>query len=798
MMMEKTYDESQSNFEALLTWYNEHPEKRNEDTTRFHLIDKILQDCLAWNPEDIKTEISYDGKYCDYLLNPLRNMMILEAKKEGEYFEFPVGYVAGIRNIQVLCKDNENLKNAILQVLNYCLNRGVPYAVISNGHQFVVFIASRNDGVPPLEGKAYVFPSLQYIQDNFLEFWNTISKYAVQENRISLLLVDSGLIEIPVKLSTKISDYPGIQIRNTYQADLQTLSELVLDDVVQLQEIEKQFLLKCYCKSGALSQYSLLSKEILSARYKYLFDGITQIPAVGKDGINIDVFAEGIAKRPILLIGDTGVGKTTFIKNLIKVEGEELFNEAITFYLNLGSEGITYNNLKDYIIFDMTKQLLDIYEIDIEADSFVRGIYHFDLQRFKKGIYGRIEQSNPQLYAEKELLFLGDKLNNKVEHLKQSLTHISKARKKQIIIFLDNTDQRSPEIQQEAFLISQEFSENWPLAVFLTLRPETFHKSSQTGVLTGYHPKAFTIAPPRIDFVLYKRLQFALEITRGEIPLSSFEERIILKLFKLSALIEVFLNSLRTNPDLLNLIDNVSYGNIRTAINIVKGFFGSGHVNTEKIVSLYENTGSYIIPIHEFLRAFIYGDNRYYNPDSSLIVNVLDVHSKDPREHFLMPYILGILNSTSKSNKDEGYVEVSAIYEHVQKQNFTPQQIDFALLKGISKKLIETSNRVKPLNSAELPKSIRITSFGVYHLLHLLNEFVYYDAIVVDTPIFEDSFREKISNVHEIKERLERSLIFLEYLDKFWDSSLSLDMFFDWKAYSIKAKENIDSIQKRV
>ena len=37
-----------------------------------------------------------------------------------------------------------------------------------------------------------------------------------------------------------------------------------------------------------------------------------------------------------------------------------------------------------------------------------------------------------------------------------------KGRKKQVVIFIDNTDQRSEQIQQEAFLISQEISENWP------------------------------------------------------------------------------------------------------------------------------------------------------------------------------------------------------------------------------------------------------------------------------------------------------------------------------------------------
>jgi GTPase SAR1 family protein len=796
--MVKTYEESLRAFEELFEKNLNYDEVRNEDTTRFHLIDTILIDCLAWDKSDIKTEVSYDGQYCDYIFNTVRNIMILEAKKEGDYFDLPVGYKAGIRSIKVLCKENANLKKAIEQVLDYSLKRGVPYSIVSNGHQFVAFIAARNDGVPPLDGKAIVFPSLEYIKDNFLEFWNSLSKYAVSENRISQILIDSGIINIPSKLATKISDYPGFQIRNVFQADIQTLSELVLDDVIKSQDIEKQFLIKCYCKSGALSQYSLLSKEILNARYKYLFEGFVQTPVVDRDGINLDIFAEGIAKRPILLIGDTGVGKTTFIKNLIKVEGEEIFKNAITLYLNLGTEGVIYDSLKNYIIVELTRQLIDIYDIDIEEDKFVRGIYHFELQKFKKGIYGKLEELKPDEFLYREIEFLEDKIKNKVEHLKHSLIHISNARRKQIVIFLDNTDQRSTEIQQEAFLISQEFSENWPVTIFLTLRPETFHLSLQTGVLTGYHPKAFTISPPRIDLVLEKRLKFALEITKGEIPISSFGERIGIKLFKLNALIEIFLYSLEKNQDLLRLIENVAYGNIRSAINIVKQFFGSGHINTEKIVTIYENSGSYIIPIHEFLRAYIYGDNKYFDPDSSEMVNVLDIHYNDPREHFVVPYLLGLLNTIMKRNKDEGYVEITTIYEHLQKQKYTPQQIDFALIKCLNKNLIETSDRVKPINSSELPKSVRIASFGSYHILELMNNFVYYDAIVIDTPIFEDSFREKILNVHDIQDRLKRCGFFIEYLDKFWDNTLASDSFFDWNICSQNVKEHMKQIENRI
>ena len=38
------------------------------------------------------------------------------------------------------------------QAAGYCQSRGVPYAAVSNGHQFVIFVATRSDGIPPFEG----------------------------------------------------------------------------------------------------------------------------------------------------------------------------------------------------------------------------------------------------------------------------------------------------------------------------------------------------------------------------------------------------------------------------------------------------------------------------------------------------------------------------------------------------------------------------------------------------------------------------------------------------------------------
>src|SRR5665648_1065909 len=179
-------------------------------------------------------------------------------------------------------------------------------------------------------------------------------------------------------------------------------------------------------------------------------------------------------------------------------------------------------------------------------------------------------------------------------------------------------------------LIAQEFSEHLPATVFVALRPETFQYSMSQGALSGYHPKAFTINPPRIDKVLEKRLSYALKITNGEIPINILQDGTKIQLTNLNDIIKVFMKSIEHSNELVEFIDNISSGNVRIALNIVKDFFGSGHVDTEKIIGIYNDTGDYLIQMHEFIRAVIYGDGEYYNSQThNNITNLFDVSSND-------------------------------------------------------------------------------------------------------------------------------------------------------------------------
>lgn len=804
--MAVSFEQGQKNLEALVDWYKStvSQQSRNEATTRLHLIDRLLFECLGWDREDCKAEERLGSQYTDYSFNCPERLLIVEAKREGIYFELPVGDSKLKHKIDFFLRNNENLASAIRQALGYCQDRGAPFGVVCNGHQVVAFIASRNDGVPPLEGKALVFDSLDTLLQNFLLAWQCLSKPGVKSRRLILELQDIALAPVPEKLSARITSYPGFKQRNPLQTDLQILADLFIEDIASLgtNGEEGEFLTECYCQSGALSQYATVSKEILRARYSALFqketEGPSISPATTKKGLNPEFLAQSLSRRPILLIGDRGVGKTMFTKHLYQVEAKEIFSDAIVIYVDFGSKPALIDEVRPFVANEMTRRLLETYGIDIDAENIVRGILHGELERFAKSIYARLRETDPKTFQEKEIAFIEEKLRDRDEYLRLCLNHLSRGRRKQVVIFLDNVDQRSDEFQEKVFLIGQSIAENWSVTVFISIRPDTFYRSKVSGTLSAYHPRAFTIAPPRLDEVVAKRLQYGIALLDRSGMEVGLGDHIRVKTGNLRDYLLVLLHSFTKSKLLIEFLDNMCGGNIRLALDFVRGFIGSGHVDTEKILKIYRETGSYTVPLHEFLRAVTFGDHEHYSPGASEILNLFDMSAPDGREHFLAPILLAQLGRWAQHSTTDGFVDTSAIYAYLQGLGFNPYQIDWALRRLLRQNLIELPTKLRESGEHRGVAYYRATSVGLYYVKRLVTKFAYLDAMIVDTPIVDPKVRVRIRDVNSLTDRLERARTFCSYLDDQWATVSQQELAFEWPAVRGALDKDVNYITGKI
>lgn len=807
----KTMHECEQSLIRLIEENSDIEKVRNEAQTRHHIINKIITDVFAWPDDQIEVEDYEQNTFTDYELGSPRQV-IIEAKREGRTFEIPAGLsTKNIIDLPSLLKPQGDLSNAIRQVQHYCASRGTPIAVATNGHQYISFIASNQNGCSPLDGKALVFDSLSNMLDNFTLAWNMLSYFGVKEHRLIKYLA-SDVKGIPNKLSSYLTMYPKVRYASEIQTSLRQISELIIQDALESTETEEIFYKKCYCESGALSKYALLSKEMIQARYAALFSDnetspkITSVkPDKKEHGLDPSIMAEALSKRPIVLIGDVGVGKTSFVKNLIYSSAFKEFNEAIYIYIDLGAKATLAKNLQQFILNEIEEQLLCKYDTDTSELKFVRGVYSRDIQRFASGIWGGLRETNREKYEEKQLEMLSEKIDNKDEHLKNSIAHLSKQSKKQVIICIDNADQRDFDTQQQAFVISQELAKEWCSLVFISVRPQTFFKSKSSGALTAYPHKVFTISPPRIDQVLDKRLQFALEMSEGKIPLEK-AEFVRINIDNLSIFIKVLLESLRRNKSLGEFIENITGGNVRQALTFITGFIGSPNVEAEKIIRTYEHKGRYIIPVHEFSKQALLGEFSHFDPNTSLAMNIFDISIADESEHFLVPFILAILSDKSELQDRDGFCNTREIITEMQATGYIPTQTEHALRRATNKKLIETSQRFTFDEDetgliGEMPAKFRITSTGQYHLKRWISDFAYLDAMLFDTPIFNPEIVNNMRAACEsfnIEERYNRTVAFREYLLSAWNRLVIKPSYFDLVEALKMGESSFDSVERVV
>lgn len=771
----------------------------NEATTRFRIIDQLLHRCLGWPTAEVNCERHHSNEYTDYELGARAIEAIVEAKKEGLYFRVPAG-VEGRRvvEIQTLLTD-KNTKQAIEQVAGYCQQRGVSLGIVSNGHQLIAFYASRQDGLPPLEGQALVYSSLQEMLEDFPSFWGHLSREGIAARSLQRVLLGMrGAHNPPSKLSDEIPNYPGFRVRSGLETDLKMLAGVFIQDLEDEESISKDFLRECYSSSGALSQYALVSREILATKYAAVDEsGVTTESVRGTRGLNPlvsqDLVASALSRRPIILLGDVGVGKSMFLKHLLTIEAADVLEAAQVFYVNFGSEPAIDTNLEEYVYRRIRTQLREKYGVDVSDAGLIRAVYNGEINRFKKSLAGEFRESDPERYQRAEFEMLSELASTSSAHLKRVFEHQRGTQQKKSIVVLDNVDQRPAEFQDRVFVIAQALANTWPATVFVALRPSTFYESRQKGALAAYQPRVFTVSPTRVDGVVRKRLDYAIRQVTVQRESGSFPEHMSLSSDDLLTYLEVVVSAFEENRDLNLLLDNISGGNLRVALTYLSNFIGSGYVSTERVLDAASRGSRYQVPLHEFLRSIIFGEYEYFTPQLSDICNIFDITSDDPREHFLLPILLAHIQHVGESARSDSFVDASEIFQLAQTLGFQAEQTAAQLERGVAKKLIE------PRYGHGLDGPFRITSVGAYMYRNMPRHFVYLDGMVVDTPITDVHVQRRLKQASSISDRLDRSESFLDYLDNIWNTwGVAGTIRFNWNDLSDACRADVTSAREKV
>ncbi len=101
-------------------------------------------------------------------------------------------------------------------------------------------------------------------------------------------------------------------------------------------------------------------------------------PAATKSGFSANFVNYGLAaslkRRAIVLLGDVGVGKCIFIRHLINVSANELFDHALSFYVDFGKEPALAENLECFVLESCAAQLRNHHGLGIEENGLSAGL----------------------------------------------------------------------------------------------------------------------------------------------------------------------------------------------------------------------------------------------------------------------------------------------------------------------------------------------------------------------------------------------------------------------------------------
>jgi hypothetical protein len=747
----------------------------NEATTRLRIIDHMLFEVLRWDRNDVVAEgyVKNVG-FLDYqFVTPPSCSLILEAKREEKTFVLPgKEYPNEPVPFSLIAAECKETALALTQCQNYANQRGARYSAISNGHQWLLaltFVANQ----PVDDRLVYVFESLDAIKTRkFREFFECFSPLAIRLNLPSQRLLDARRAPAPAKLSTTIPGYPRTADRNTLSHAVGRILKVMWDEIDGDQDNEF-FLRNCYISSepsedmlrtahSLLRQRASTDERLATAEAK---------PATRKSVLEHQQRSD--REHPVVILGRIGHGKSTFLKYLRNIEAKDILStKYIQIDLNFLHSPSTAADVPQFVMRQVQEQLKG-YNIAFADDPFVRRVLKQELEDFRKSSRGVLLKDKPEEFLYAEVAFIEEFTKDAERYMAKVMKFIRRSHNKSIAVFFDNLDRRGDDIQEQAFLRAAAISNNWGVLVFVCLRPGSVQRSSAAGVLDTIAPRMLVIPQPNIAIVLRKRFQYASRYASRDLPLGAYlheqiDEGTEKKLPEASRFFSMCDQSIHRNPALAEQYEAVSNGNIRKVMEYVKMVITSQHLNTHKIISILNNTGDYLLPEHETLRAMIFGPFIHFDSKASPFTNLFDIIHADPTEHFTRIFLLDYCHRRANSVSTHGFIPVTAVQAYMASLGYSANHVTESLSLLVERKCLEGQDEYQDLEmeTPVLGTEVRITSLGSFHITTLVRTEVYIDAITVDTPILDDVVRASIKDVDDIRSRLRRARVFVLYLEQ--------------------------------
>jgi|SRR5579859_1296569 len=753
----------------------------SESDTRSKLIDPLFKEVLGWNETEIRRERPVAQGYVDYVLGSDYSHLLIEAKRSKPRFQFsapnkPRRLKLGGPHLLEIRK----IKGPIEQAQGYASDVGVQFCLVTNGTQLIVF-RPYVPGRPWRLGSAIVFHDHRDIEQNFAEFHALLAR----DNVVAGSLVEAfeHLERTTTQLYTVLDHVPDPDrelVRNrVWRQIARTMTPLLTDQlenpVAQLEVINHCYVTTPLGDETDKSLNSLLrdvpTTHLASARFIDLKTG-----ARGKTAFSHHLQSDihkGVAGAAYILTGGVGSGKTTFLRRFAQIVDRE-FVDLYTAWLHIDFLPIgdvdpaqIDEELRKFVYGRIRTQLEEQFRAQLSASGEqLRTLFGEEINQARlTRLFGLDEQSSE--YRDAVNRIVEEYFTNDERFVFAALRSLRKNGRR-IAVILDNTDQLGETFQEKVFLLSQKLSSDYNALCVVTLREEKFFAAYRRGIFDAFGDRRFHIGSPDLRHVLRKRLEYGREKLAASDDKSSGLSGDDIR--QVDGLLKSLISSTTLrNANIVRMLASVSNGDMRHALDMFRDFLSSGNTNVEKIMSIVENSGSYIVPFHEFAKSAILGSRKYYRASVSHIVNLFKQSDALGASHLTACRILARLSAAegSASAHGEGFVGMPTLLrEYRGSFGFAD---DFVQWSGelLRRNLIESEPpRASDVNQAD---ALRITASGAYYWKYLIRSFGYLDLVFVDTPLADRALVRRLADSADSTDlvvRFDRVRTFLGYLQR--------------------------------
>jgi hypothetical protein len=624
----------------------------NEATVRLCMIDEVLS-LVGWQKHDYKPErITSTGRYTDYRLS-IENQprLIVEAKRIGAIEPFPKSIrLPQYTNSFLYYRCGSDMKALFDQCLAYCAQCGVPYAIATTGELWIVLLGFKY-GTEWGKLRAFVFHSLEDIAERFHDFYGLISREAVRNNSLEEKFANMVLIK------PNIAVYPREELgqestvgQAPHRQVIRAFFDQFMGDITR--PGQEKMLEQCYVENYELNEFSRELQQIL--HYDATFDKLEDpVDEADKTILEKELEYQSHSRSPktILLVGNVGAGKSTFIHRFSKYEARLERNvctiiDLINHVTKVEPDRAEGQLLAEFVIERLASEFRE--KTSPYSPAILRGCFEVECNRFKTQRQVLFRQ-DPESYALKEEEYLLSLYQNHYKHLTGYLKYIRKKRYRVWLAF-DNVDRGSESYQAFIYAFAHQLSADTGCVTLITLRQDTFLEAQEAGFLDVRSSDViFQLRAPEFRQVVSKRRKFIERmIERNEVS-KPFKDAIDL----ISVLNWHVTRLVLTDDDFVRLfITTFSLNNVRYGLQMLRDYYTSRHSTFHEFYQNHPNRESieeavslnYEQEANRLLQALMLGNSWNYQETRSEISNAFWVSPLEKMSHFLMLRVLAYLS----------------------------------------------------------------------------------------------------------------------------------------------------------